>query len=150
MNSGIEATMTTLLLTLILLAAPLPPSLNAVRAEPNPDHRAKAAIDYAGVAEKNAETAYAQGDMPRFAAQLKEIEDSLDAAQQAFNISGKTPGRNPGPYKYAEMHSRDLLIRLGDLEQRMDVSERGALRDLISKVQTMHDAWFEGIMGRKR
>lgn len=142
--------MLTFLFTVILLAATAPASLDEVRAEVNPERRAKSAIDYAAVAEKNAEAAYAKGDAEDFAAQLKNVGESLEAAQQAFTASGKTPGRNPGPYKYAEMHSRDLLIRLGDFEQRMEVSERSSVRDLITRVQAMHDAWFEGIMGRKR
>jgi hypothetical protein len=48
------------------------------------------------------------------------------------------------------MHSRELLIRLGDLEQRMDVGERGPIDRVKAKVQEIHDAWFEGIMGKKK
>ncbi len=125
-------------------------SLDQVKADPNPDHRAKSAIDYASVAEKNAETAYSKGEMQNVAAELRNVGESLDAAQEALVASHKTPGRNPGPYKYAELHSRELLIRLGDLEQKMDSTERGSITSLKAKVQEMHDAWFEGIMGRKR
>lgn len=142
--------MTALFALALLLAAPVPSSLEQVKADPNPDHRAKAAIDYAAVAEKNAETAYAKGDLRTMEAELKNVEESLQAAQEALIASGKTPGRNPGPYKYAELHSRDLLIRLGDLEQKMDISERSAVEPVKAKVQEIHDAWFEGIMGRRR
>jgi len=142
--------MTTLLFVWILLSAPVPSSLSEVKADPNPDHRAKAAVDYAAVAEKNAEGAYAKGDFQALAVELQNMEESLEAAQQALTASGKTPGRNPGPYKYAELHSRELLIRLGDLEQKMDVSERDSVERVKAKVQELHDAWFEGIMGRKR
>ncbi len=142
--------MTLLFALFLLLAPPAPSSLDQVKADPNPDHRAKAAIDYASVAEKNAEAAYAKGDAQSVAAELKNVEESMEAAQEAFVASGKTPGRNPTPYKYAELHSRELLIRLGDLEQRMDSSERSVVAAVRAKVQEMHDAWFEGIMGRKR
>jgi hypothetical protein len=142
--------MTLLFALILLLAPPAPSSLDQVKADPNPDHRAKAAIDYASVAEKNAEAAYAKGDAQSVAAELKNVEESMEAAQEAFVASGKTPGRNPTPYKYAELHSRELLIRLGDLEQRMDSSERSVVAAVRAKVQEMHDAWFEGIMGRKR
>jgi hypothetical protein len=139
------------LFTLFLLFAPPPPSsLDQVKADPNPDHRAKAAIDYASVAEKNAEAAYAKGEMQSVAAELKNVVDSIEAAQEAFAAARKTPGRNPTPFKYAELRSRELLIRLGDLEQRMDVSERSVIAEVKAKVQEMHDAWFEGIMGRKK
>ena len=142
--------MTPLLVLFLMMAPPAPLSLDQVKADPNPDHRAKLAIDYASVAEKNAETAYVKGEMQNVEAELKNVGESLDAAQEALVASHKTPGRNPGPYKYAELHSRELLIRLGDLEQKMDSSERRPIADLKAKVQEMHDAWFEGIMGRKR
>ena len=142
--------MTPLLALFLLLAPPAPLSLDQVKADPNPDHRAKAAIDYASVAERNAEAAYAAGEMRNVEAELKNVEESMEAAQEAFVASRKTPGRNPSPYKYAELRSRELLIRLGDLEQKMDISERTVIAGVRAKVLEMHDAWFEGIMGRKK
>jgi hypothetical protein len=139
------------LVTLFLMfAVPGPATLDQIKADPNPEHRAKAAIDYGSLAEKNAETAYAKGDLDSVAAELKNVEDSLETAQEAFVASRKTPGRNPGPYKYAELRSRELLIRLGDLEQKMDTGERSIIARVKAKVQEIHDAWFEGIMGRKK
>jgi hypothetical protein len=134
----------------LLLAAPAPSSLEQVKADPNPEHRARAAIDYSALAEKNAEAAYAKGEMDTVSAELRNVEESMEAAQEAFTASRKTPGRNPGPYKYAELRSRELLIRLGDLEQRMDTVERSGISRVKAKVQEIHDAWFEGIMGRKK
>lgn len=142
--------MTPLFTLLILLAAPAPSSLDQVKAEPNPEHRARAAMDYASVAERNAEAAYSRGEMRKVETELRNMQQSLDLAQDSLTASGKTPGRNPGLYKYAEMHSRELLIRLGDLEQKMDVSERPPVETVKERVQEMHDAWFDGIMGRKR
>jgi hypothetical protein len=142
--------MNLLFVLFLLFAAPAPSSLEEVKADPNPDHRARAGIDYAFVAEKNAEGAYAKGEFPSVEAELKKVEESLELAQEAFVASGKTPGRNPAPYKYAELRSRELLTRLGDLEQKMDISERSYIDVVKAKVQELHDAWFEGIMGRKR
>lgn len=139
------------LFTLFLLfAVPVPSSLEQVKADSNPEHRARAAIDYAALAEKNAEAAYARGEMESVAAQLRNVEESMDVAQESFVASRKTPGRNPGPYKYAEMRSRELLIRLSDLELKMDTVERSDIARVKTKVQEIHDAWFEGIMGRKK
>ena len=134
----------------LFLAQPAPSSLEQVRAEVNAEHRARLAIDYAAVAEKNAEADYAKGDSKATSADLKDVEESLEMAQQAFTESHKTPGRNPGPYKYAEMHSRELLIRLSDLERRMEDDERTLVSRVKAKVQEIHDAWFEGIMGRTK
>jgi hypothetical protein len=140
-----------LLFTLFfLLAAPPPSSLDQVKAEPNAEHRARVAIDYAAAAEKSAEAAFEKGDMANLEADLKNVEASFEVAKEAFAASGKTPGRNPGPFKYAELHSRELLIRLRDLEQRMDSSDRDAIERVKAKIQEIHDVWFEGIMGKKK
>ncbi len=129
---------------------PAPASLGQVKADPNPEHRARLAVDYAAVAEKNAETAYAKGDTEGTAAELRNVQESIQTAQDSLVASHKTPGRNPGPYKYAEMRSRELLIRLGDLENRMDSNERTLVSGVKTRVQEIHDAWFEGIMGRAK
>jgi hypothetical protein len=142
--------MTALLTLLFLMAAPPASTLDQVKAEPNPEHRARAAVDYAAVAEKNAEAAYAKSDLEALGAALKIVEESMVTAQESFTASGKTPWRNPGPYKYAELHSRDLLIRLSDLELKMDASERDIIGGVKARIQEIHDAWFEGIMGKKR
>ena len=55
--------MNTLLLILFLLAAPAATSLDQVKAEPNAEKRARAAIDFATVSEKSAEAAYDKGDL---------------------------------------------------------------------------------------
>jgi len=142
--------MISLYLIFFVWAQPLPTTLDQVKAEPNAEHRARLAIDYAAVAEKNAEADYAKGDAEGTAAELKNVSDSIQMAQEAFVASHKTPGRNPAPYKYAEMRSRELLIRLGDLEHRMDADERTMVSGVKTRVQEIHDAWFEGIMGRSR
>jgi hypothetical protein len=142
--------MTAWLLLFLLWAPPAPASLDQVKAEPNAEHRARLAVDYAGVAERNAEAAYAKGDAESTSAELKNVVESFHAAEEAFVASHKTPGRNPGPYKYAEMRSREVLIRLNDLEHKMDAEEREAVAGIIAKVQEIHDAWFEGIMGRTK
>src|SRR5580658_7136879 len=134
----------------LLFAPPAPSSLDQIKADPNPDRRARAAVDYSALAEKNAEASYAKGDLQSVAAELKNVAESFEAAQDAFTASGKTPGRNPGPYKYAELRARELLIRLDDLERRMDVGERDLIAGVKQKVQEIHDAWLEGIMGRKK
>jgi len=108
------------------------------------------AIDYAAVAEKNAEAAYAKGDLDATSVELKNVEESLETARESLVSSHKTPGRNPAPYKYAEMRSRELLNRLSDLERRMDSGERDLIAGVKTRVQEIHDAWFEGIMGRTK
>ena len=140
----------TVFLLFLLLAAPIPTSLDQVKADTNPERRAKAAVDFAAAAEKNAEAAFAGGDMKAVGAELNTMKESMETARDSLVASGKTPGRNPGPYKYAELRSRELLIRLDDLERRMFLEDREMITIPKASVQEIHDAWFDGIMGKKK
>jgi hypothetical protein len=135
---------------LFFLAAQAPVSLDQVKSEANPERRARLAVDYAAVAEKQAETAYDDGDMKQVHGHLQDVVDSITLARDSFVASGRKPGRSPRPYKYAEMHSQEILIRLHDLEEKMDVSERPDVEGARIKIQEIHDSWFDGIMGRSK
>jgi hypothetical protein len=58
--------------------------------------------------------------------------------------------RHPGPFKFGELKTQEMLVRLGDLERRMEPDERAAIEAPRTKVQEIHDAWFDGIMSRKK
>jgi hypothetical protein len=135
---------------LLLLAQATPPGLEQIRADPSPEHRARLAIDFAGMSERNAEAAYSRGDLPAVAIELKNMQAAIELAQQAFVQSGKSPQRHPGPYKVAELRTQEILVRLGDLQRRMDDEERALVEGPKAKVQEIHDAWFDGIMGKKK
>jgi len=141
---------TTLVLLAFFFANPAPTSLDQVKAEPNADKRARLAVDYSMVAEKAAEAEYAKGDLEATAVQLKNMSESVELVKASLIAGGRTPGRNTGQYKYAEQKSQELLIRLRDLEQRMDDEERQTITPHRAKVQEIHDEWFEGIMERKK
>ena len=128
---------------------PIPVSLEEVKAELNPVRRAKAGADFAAVAERNAETAFAKGDMEAVATDLNAMEESTKIARDSLIASKETPGRNPELYKYVEIRSRKLLIRLGDFEQRMFVEDRDLVAAPKASVQEIHDFWFDEIMRRK-
>ena len=134
----------------LFFAAVAPTNLEQVRADPNPEHRARAAVDFAIAAEKDAESAYAAGDIKVVSSAVNAVLEAMELARSSFETSGRTPGRHPGPYKYAELHTRDLLIRLADLDRRMDADERQMLDKPRARIQEIHDQWFEGIMGKKK
>lgn len=142
--------MTGLVLTLLLMAVPPVTSLEQVKADPNAEHRARAAVDFSAAAQKRAEAAYSAGDLPATLVALKEVLESIELAQTSFVSTGKTPGRSTGIYKYAEQRSAQLLTHLRDLAQKMDDSEREAVEPVRARVQEIHDQWFEGLMGRKK
>lgn len=140
----------TLSLLALFFANPLPTSLDQVKAEPNLEKRARLAMDYAGVAQHEAETAYGNGDLDAATARLKTVLEIVELTKSTLESSGRTPGRNPAVYKYAEQKSRELLVRLRDLDQRMDDEERERLTPIRTRIQQIHDDWFEGIMERKK
>jgi hypothetical protein len=142
----------TLLLYPVLLffAAASPPTLDQVRADPNPEHRAKAAVDYAATAERAAESANDNGDEQGFGKQIANMIAAMELARDSFTAAGKTPFRQPASFKSVELRSHDILHRLADLRQKLDADQRSILDGPIMKVQEIHDAWFDGIMGRKR
>jgi hypothetical protein len=142
--------MTVLLTLFLLLAAPAPTSLDQVKAEPNPERRAKAAIDFAATAERNAEAAFSNGNVKDVVAQLNTMKESMEVTRDSLVATRKTPGRSPQLYKYFELRSRELLIRLEDFERRLFLEDRDVVAVPRARVQEIHDFWFEGIMGRKR
>jgi hypothetical protein len=143
--------MTLLLYPLLLfLAANGPLTLEQVRADSNPEHRAKSAVDYATIAERNAEFANDNADDARFDALIKEMVVAMELARDSFTAAGKTPYRQPGTFKAVELESHQLLHRLADLQNKVDSSQKELLDGPIMKIQEIHDAWFDGIMGKKK
>jgi hypothetical protein len=134
----------------LLLAQVAPLTLDQIRADQNPEHRAHSAIEYAVAAERNAEAAYTRGEMKDVASELKNMADAIDLANQSLEQTGKSAMRHPGPYKFGELRTQEMLVRLGDLERKMDADERPALSGPLAKVQEIHDAWFDAIMSRKK
>jgi hypothetical protein len=140
-----------LLLCVTAVAAPPPlPTFDQIKAEANAERRARLAIDFALLAERDAEGTYTRGELDVVRDQLKTVREAMELAQSSLEASHKSPGRNPAPYKYAELKSKELLVRMGDLEKKMDSEERDIIGPPIARIQEIHDAWFEGIMGRKR
>ena len=142
--------MTALFTILVLLAQAPPTSIDQIRTDPNPEHRARVAIDFAAGAERNAESDYSKADMPAVATDLKTMQAAIEIADQALRETGKSAMRHPGPYKYGGLRTQEMLVRLGDLDHRMEPDERPMLEGPRNKVQEIHDAWFDGIMSKRK
>ena len=143
--------MTTLLWSvLFFFAANAAPTLDQVRADGNPEHRARAAVEYAALAERAAELANENGDDTRLAADIKSMVAAMELARDSFTAAGKTPYRQPGSFKSVELQSHQILHRLTDLQNKMDLDQKATLDEPIMKIQEIHDTWFDGIMGKKK
>jgi len=143
--------MTTLIWSVLLFfASANGPTLDQVRADNNPEHRAKAAVEYAALAERAAEAANDSGDQTRLTTDINNMVEAMELARDSFTAAGKTPNRQPGTFKGVELLSHQLLHRLADLQNKMDLDQKPMLDGPIMKIQEIHDAWFEGIMGKKK
>lgn len=142
--------MTALFTLMLLLAPPVAGGLDQIRTEANAEHRARLAIEFGAATERNAESAYSKGDLAAVEAALKTMQLAIELARDSFLQTGKTPQRHAGLYKSAELKTQEMLVRLEDLERRMDADERHLVEGPKAKVQEIHDVWFEGIMSKKR
>ena len=142
--------MTALLIPLLFLTQAVAPTFDQIKAEPNLERRAKIAVEFAAQAERAAEAAYSNSDLPAVAEALKNMVNGMELAKEALDLTGRSANRHPGPFKWVELKSQEILGRLGDLEKRMDADERDMVVKPRSRVQDIHDAWFDGIMSKKR
>jgi hypothetical protein len=140
----------TILIPILLFFAAASPTLDQIRADNNPEHRARASVEYAALAERAAEAANEASDDARLTAELQNMVSAMELARDSFTAAGKTPSRQPNSFKNAELRVHEILHRLADLQNRMDASDRHVLDMPIMKVQEIHDAWFDGIMGNKK
>ena len=124
--------------------------LARLQSEPNLEKRAHAALDNAEEALKRARDAYTSGDTAGAESRLEEIGQSVELADKTLKQTGKNPSRSPKHFKYAELRTRELLRKLDGFRDDMSVTDRPALDRVIATVQKIHDAWLEGIMGKKK
>jgi hypothetical protein len=76
-----------LALLLFLAAAPVRTSFDQIKAEPNPERRARAAVEFAGAAEKKAEASLSNGDMKEVVADLKTMQESMEMTRDSLIAS---------------------------------------------------------------
>jgi len=135
------------------LGQPAPPpndDLARIEAEPNLPKRAHAALENADQALKEAREAYAKGDVAAATARLDEVQRSVELADSALKQTGKDPGRSPKHFKQAELRTRELLRKLDNFREQMSVADRAPEERVAGVVQKIHDAWLDGIMGKKK
>jgi phage terminase large subunit len=126
-----------------------PGSLDQVEEEPNPERRARAGVDFAVIAERNAEVSFFRGGAENVVGELNAMTKGLEIARDSLMASKKRPGKNSDLYKYAEGRTRELLKRLEDFEQRVYVEDRSVVAVPKARVREIHDFWLDGIKGGK-
>ena len=117
-----------------------------IQAEPNPEKRAKLALDNADQALKLARESYEKSDLPNTAGLLEEVKASVELADASLKSTGKKASRSPKAFKYAELRTSELLRRIETFDQDMNFADRPLLDAVKSTVQHVHDALLDAIM----
>lgn len=147
----IRASMSAMLACALAATAAPPGDLQKALAEPNLEKRSKLALDNALAAYQTLRDDYSRGDAAKVAADAKEIGDSVRLAYDSLNQTGKDPRKNSGPFKRAELETRDLARRLGAFEENMNFEDRPVVEKLKADVQKIHEDLLLGLLeGRKK
>jgi len=137
------------LAAVVLSAAGLRADLQPARAEPNLEKRARLALENAAKLLPAAREAYNRDDDARVAADLAEIQESVDLAFAALTGTHKDPRRSPKWFKYAEIETRNLLRKLDTFERDMSFEDRSLIGKVKAEVQQVHDKLLVGLMEGK-
>jgi hypothetical protein len=136
-------------ITALLVTGMLAADLPRVKAEPNLERRAKAALENADKALREAKEVYNKADIQQTSALIDEIKESVELAYSSLKETGKSPGRSPKHFKNAEIKTRELLRKLDAFQQEMNVADRSMLDAVKAKVQQVHDELLLGVMRRR-
>lgn len=135
---------------LLLIAGVLSGSnLDAVKAEPDPEKRAKAALEHANSAITQSRNYYVDSEYKKAFASLDEVRAATEICVAALDATGKNARRNPKSFKKAEMRINELVRRLRSLEADFGVDDRQQVRNLQSSLEDIHDRLVVRIMGKK-
>jgi hypothetical protein len=130
----------------MVLAAAARADLAAIRSEPNPEKRARGALDYAERTLHAAEDAYREAQWEKTAAALGEVREAVVLAYDSLKATGKRPRRSPGPFKKAEIKTRKLQRHLEDFLLKMSVEEREQFEPVRETIQKVHDDLLTGVL----
>ena len=137
-------------LLLLMAVAALSANLNSVRAEPNIEKRSRLALDNADAAFVRSKANLEGGHAEAAAADLVEVQQSVEVARDALAETHQNPSRHPKNFKYAETRTRELLRRLKAWQDSIDSTDRPMIEAVRNRIQEVHDEWLTGIMGKKR
>jgi uncharacterized coiled-coil DUF342 family protein len=139
-----------LLLGMAFVAVVLASGLDAVKSEPNPEKRARLALDNANSAIDSARQAYSSGDMKQSTEALNEIRTSVDLCLESLNATHKDARKSPKAFKRAEMDIRGLVRRLKSLETDFSVEDRAEVHKTEQRLQEVHDELIARIMSKHK
>jgi hypothetical protein len=139
-----------ILLALAAVLAVAGADLDTVKAEPNPEKRARLAMVHASEQLDTARKVYNAGDTKAAVAALAELGASVDLCHESLHATGKDARKNPKAFKRAEMDIRELLRRLNSAETDFSVDDRQPIMDVERHLHEVHDDLIQQIMTKKK
>ncbi|MBX9603282.1 MAG: hypothetical protein K2X35_19920 [Bryobacteraceae bacterium] len=122
--------------------------LESVKAEPNLEKRSEKAMANASAALAAVRARYEEGDLKATDAALAEVLESVEMARTSLLESGKNLRRSRSAKK-AELGTRDLARKLGELKDRFSVDDRRTIEKVHARVTEIHDELLNGVLSRK-
>lgn len=131
-------------------AARPPADLEAIKAEPKLERRARYALKFAKTCVKRVLKAYQDGDTARGEELLLEIQEAVELAYDSLMATGKHPRKKPKHFKRAEIRTRRLLSDLDELRRNLHYDERKTLDAVQAKISEINDKLLMAIMTKPK
>ena len=134
-----------ILLSLLLALASAQPqaSLESIKAETDPVHRAEHALALAESDFESAHDAYLKGDIHAGDDQLNQMSKALDETVSSLEKTHKTR-----QFKRAEMRVAHLQRRLNSLLEEINVEQRGWAEQISRHLSEIRDRLLQGALGK--
>ena len=123
--------------------------LDAVKSEPDLNHRSELALANADEKIDAARKAYEAGDTAAEAANVQEVADSVALCYDALEQSQTAP-RKSRYYKRAELRISALMRRLSALRDEVSFDFRPNVEAALKKLSEIHDEVLSDIMSKKK
>ena len=123
--------------------------LDAIKSEPDLNHRSELALNNAEEKIDAARKAYEAGDNAAEAADVQEVADSVAVCYEALEQSHTQP-RKSRYYKRAELRISAMLRRLTALRDEVSFDSRAGVEAALKKLSDIHDEVLSDIMSKKK
>jgi hypothetical protein len=123
--------------------------LDAVKSEPDLNHRSELALLNADEKIDQARQAYQDGNEAAEGAAIQEVAESVAVCYQALELTRGEPRKNKY-YKRAELRVSALMRRLTGFRDEVSFDFRPSVEAALKKLSDIHDELLSDIMSKKK
>ncbi len=124
-------------------------TLVSIEAEQNLERRSRFALEFAHSNVRPLVDAYIDGEPRQAHEMIENIATAVTLAEKSLDATGKHARRNPKHFKYAEIQTRKLVVKLKEAQRELNFDEQRDLDDLIADVEKVNNNLLLAIMSRK-